>query len=498
MARERARFRAGGGPTIRGKTVLRDVLTVRRSALRRKVALMRFDKGVVFGLLGATLAACTTVTNIPINVPTADSQAGLTEQARATTASEDDLLVGLAFSGGGTRAAAFSFGVLQGLAATAPARNRRGYLLDHIDFVTGVSGGSITAAYFGLKRRAALDDFRERFLLKDGEEALHTNVSLANLSRALGGGVNEDVRFRAWLDANLFEGATFSALLAERRPRIWINATDIYNRTPFVFGKTAFSVICSDLASYPVSSAVAASAAVPVAFAPVVLETYPDRCNAQLPNWITRALDKPEAPPMLKAFAQGVSRYRDGSIKYIKLLDGGLADNFGLSGFTVARESAEQAYAPLTPLQAVKLRRVLFLIVDSGRGPQGDWARTLHGPTGAELFAAVTDAALDVSVRASFTAFNLTMDDWRKALIRWRCGAEAQRIRATRGGPPCQDLRFFIGRLGFDQLDAVRSAELNKVPTRLHLPPHTVDDVIGAGRDALTASPAFRAFLKSL
>jgi NTE family protein len=459
---------------------------------------MRFAKLLVVGFLGLAGVGCASVTNVPINVPTADSQAGLTDQARETTASEDDLLVALAFSGGGTRAAAFSFGVLQGLAATAPPRNRRGYLLDHIDFVTGVSGGSITAAYFGLKRRAALDDFRERFLLKDGEEALRTNVSLANLSRALGGGVNEDTRFRAWLDANLFEGATFASLLTDRRPRIWINATDIYNRTPFVFGKTAFSVICSDLASYPVSGAVAASAAVPVAFAPVILETYPDRCNSQLPNWITRALGKPDTPPMLKAYSQGVARYRDGSIKYIKLLDGGLADNFGLSGFTVARESAERAYAPLTAPQAVKLRRVLFLVVDAGRGPQGDWARTLQGPTGAELFAAVTDAALDVSVRASFTAFTLTMDDWRKDLIRWRCGAEAQRIRSGRGGPACQDLRFYIGRVGFDQLDAARSAELNNVPTRLHLPQRTVDDVIGAGRDALMANPTFRAFLKSL
>ena len=112
-------------------------------------------------------------------------------------------------------------------------------LIDHIDFVTGVSGGAVPAAYFGLKRRAALEDFRERFLIRNAEEELNTAVSLGNISRAVAGGVNEDTRFRNWLDANLFEGATFSALLTERRPRIWINATDIYNGTPFVFGKTA-------------------------------------------------------------------------------------------------------------------------------------------------------------------------------------------------------------------------------------------------------------------
>ncbi|MCC7347590.1 MAG: patatin-like phospholipase family protein [Variibacter sp.] len=457
---------------------------------------MRLFIGLVVGLAVA-LAGCGTVSNLPINVPTADPQGGLVGAPRVTEASEDDLLVALAFSGGGTRAAAFSFGVLQGLAATAPPGGRRGDLLDHIDFITGVSGGSITAAYYGLRKRAALADFRERFLLRDGEEALRTSITLGNLGRALGGGVNEDTRLRGWLDANLFEGATFSALLEERRPRIWINATDIYNRTPFVFGKTAFSAICSDLSSYPIAGAVAASAAVPLAFAPVVLETFPRDCDARLPSWITRALAQRDAPPMLKAFAQGVSRYRDGSIRYIKLLDGGLADNFGLSGFTVARESAEQAYAPLTPSQARKLRRVLFLVVDAGRGPQGDWARTLEGPTGADLVSAVTDSALDVSLRANYTAFSLTMDDWRKALLRWRCGP-GQRVRAAGRLPACQDLRFFIGRVRFDDLAPARAAELNKVPTRLKLPPETVDAVVAAGRDALATNPTFRAFLRSM
>ena len=114
-------------------------------------------------------------------------------------------------------------------------------LIDHIDFVTGVSGGAIPAAYFGLKRRGMLADFRERFLIQDAEESLRTSVSLGNISRALSGGVNEDTRFRTWLDEHLFEGATFAQLLTERRPRIWINATDIYNGTPFVFGKTNYS-----------------------------------------------------------------------------------------------------------------------------------------------------------------------------------------------------------------------------------------------------------------
>ena len=445
------------------------------------------------------LAGCTHVVNLPINQPVSDPNAGLAggDLLRPSPDWEDELMVGLAFSGGGMRAAAFSFGVLKELARTdITLRGRRVALIDHIDFVTGVSGGAVPAAYFGLKHRAALDDFRERFLIRDAEEGLNTTVSLGNISRAIEGGVNEDTRFRTWLDDNLFEGATFSALLTERRPRIWINATDIYNGTPFVFGKTAFSAICSDLANYPIASAVAASAAVPLVFSPIVLEAYPDRCNAPLPDWIEKARNNPNASPLLRAFALGIGRYRDGTVRYIKLLDGGLVDNFGLSGFTIGRESSEVPYGPLTKVQAVKLRRMLFLIVDSGQGPQGDWAQRLEGPSGVDLFNAVTGAALYASVRSSYTAFEATMQNWRSTLVRWRCGLPAAEVLKLRGGPgDCRDLKLYIGRIGFDQLGPERAAQLGAIATRFKLPVDAVDELIAAGSEALAGHQTYRAFL---
>ena len=39
---------------------------------------------------------------------------------------------------------------------------------------------------------------------------------------------------------------------------------------------------------------------------------------------------------MLTRLRGAIARYHDGSMRYIKLLDGGLVDNFGLSGFTIA------------------------------------------------------------------------------------------------------------------------------------------------------------------
>jgi NTE family protein len=140
---------------------------------------------------------------------------------------------------------------------------------------------------------------------------------------------------------------------------------------------------------------------------------------------------------------------------------------------------------------------MMFLVVDAGLGPRGDWVRTIEGPSGAALVNAITDAAMDSSKRASYTAFERTMQEWRDALVRWRCGAEGARLRAAHGGPNCSDVRFLIGRLSFEQLGLERAAELNAVPTSLKLPPESVDALIDAGRDALRTSTAYKTFLGS-
>ncbi len=448
----------------------------------------------------ALLIGCATIQNEPVNVAgTPDTLANRLETGFKEKTVEDDVVIGLSFSGGGTRAAAFSYGVLSEM-ERIPVRGTQGAMIDRLDFISGVSGGAVTAAYYGLKKRAGLADFREKFLLRNAEEGLQTDISLATLPRAMAGGINDSTGFPRWLDANLFHGANFGQFRAEGRPRVWINASDIYNRTPFVFGATAFRAMCSDLSEYPLADAVAASAAVPVAFAPVVIKTFPGQCKDRLPSWIVKARDNSNAPPMLNAFAKAISRYHDGSIPYIKLLDGGLVDNYGLSGFTIARLSSDTPHGPLTPAQAVKLRRALFLVVDAKTGSSGNWINTVEGPSGVDLVKAAVDTTIDASVAGSFTAFDTTMSDWQSALVRWRCGLSAA-DRKRYGAPAnwnCRDIKFFVGRLGFDQLDPARAARLEAIPTRFHLPREQVDEVIEAGRDSLRANPAFKSFAASL
>ena len=222
--------------------------------------------GRVIASAALVTACASAIQNDPVNQRLAANPREVeAELAPGIETNYDDMVVALSFSGGGMRAAAFSYGVLEGFDQTrVPTRSGTASLLDRLDFLSGVSGGSILAAYYGLKGRAAMADFRPRFLNVNAEESLQTDLSLGNIARGLNGGVNDTTKFPVWLDAHLYAGATFRDLLRRQRPRVWINAADIYDRTAFIFAPVTFSALCSDLASYPVSLAVAGSAAVPV------------------------------------------------------------------------------------------------------------------------------------------------------------------------------------------------------------------------------------------
>ena len=107
----------------------------------------------------------------PVNLPItkADPAVGYTFHNRQKLFRNQDNLVILAFSGGGTRAAAFSYGVLEYLRRTevvAP-NGTKVRLLDAVNIITGVSGGSFTALAYGLYGEKLFADYEQRFLKRD-------------------------------------------------------------------------------------------------------------------------------------------------------------------------------------------------------------------------------------------------------------------------------------------------------------------------------------------
>jgi hypothetical protein len=109
---------------------------------------MRTDRLLVSLLAAALLAGCA---SRPINEPITqvDPQAGYRPQLLIPKRQNNQLstLFVLSFSGGGTRAAAFSYGVLEELRRTEiVVDGQRRRMIDEVDVITGVSGGSFHGA----------------------------------------------------------------------------------------------------------------------------------------------------------------------------------------------------------------------------------------------------------------------------------------------------------------------------------------------------------------
>ena len=116
--------------------------------------------------------------------------------------------IALSFSGGGLRAAAFAHGVLKALEET---KTPNGDLLDDLVLISSVSGGSLTAAYYGLYGREGLASFREKVLARDFETDMRLSLLRPeNVVRLLGGGLNDRKNFVETLDDQVFDHATFA------------------------------------------------------------------------------------------------------------------------------------------------------------------------------------------------------------------------------------------------------------------------------------------------
>ena len=373
-------------------------------------------------------------------------------------------------------------------------------LLDDVGFITSVSGGSITAAYFGLHGAEGLKDFRDKVLMRDGEAGLRFSLlNPNNLMRLFAGGLNDRSNLNDWLDRDVFHGATFADLFKRERPVVWINATNAQYRLAFPFHERAFESICSDLASFPVSEAVAASMAVPLFFAPVVLEKFPAACRAPMATPPPRRGPERDDQYRLRlALLRALKDFRDPQAgRYLKLVDGGVTDNLGLVSILQSRVLLNTPYGPISEHDAATMRRMLFVVVDAGQGPSSDWGREVAGPSGVDIATAAVDTAIESTMRMSYAYFVPMMRNWERDLVTYRCSLPDERKASLRALNPewrCEDIKFSVTQISFADLAEADEAALNAIPTRLKLPADQIDRLIAAGRQAAAQDAGVKRF----
>lgn len=296
----------------------------------------------------------------------------------------DDTMVIVTISGGGTRAAALGLSVLRGLDNISRPGGRT--LAEEIDIVSSVSGGSVTAAYFAATGRAGFQRLEDNFIRKNGMRPLlwgfFNPFGLIEYSTPKRERIDLLIDY---LNKQLFGGRTYQSLIDRNtRPFLVVNAADMVEGVPFPFTQRKMDLLCSDLSRLPLATAVAASAAVPVAFSPVTLKNY-SRCPAQKapwpPQWVDANVDPPGTLPQDSqwydnpsrtalgrseyAYAMGNDPKRSSRKLYIHLLDGGIADNLGVLEPYRMLTTHDTLPDLLLQIDTGKIKKLVFVLVNA-------------------------------------------------------------------------------------------------------------------------------------
>ena len=399
----------------------------------------------------------------------------------------DDLLVVLAISGGGTRAAALGYGVLEELRRTEVTVNgvkRR--LLDEVDVISAVSGGTLPATYYGLRGEKTFEEFEARVLSRNLERELALRIATpTNWFRLPSGTFGKSDLFAELYDETVFDHATFADLRRAGGPFVIINGTDVTTGARFSFTQDQFDAICGDLSRVTLGRAVATSTALPPLLTPITLENRGGTCGRKAPGWqeaAEAALGESETPGRALLRARALRSYEDPARPYVHLFDGGLSENLGLAEVLRAFEILKAAPDD-TVLPALRqARELVVIVVNALRFPEVDWDRSPEPPDTDTLEGQMWSIPVD---RISLDA----VEQVREKLAAWEAAAPAGETRR----------RSYLAQVTFDNLkDPDERLYFKRVKTRLTLPKEQVDRLREVGGRLLREAPAYRRLLVDL
>lgn len=383
-----------------------------------------------------------------------------------------NLIVILAFSGGGTRAAAFSHGVLEALRDTRihwEGRDRS--LLDEVDLISGVSGGAFSAAYYCVNKERFFTDFERDFLKADIQGSLLMGVlNPLHWPRLWSLHYNRSDLAAEYYSRRLFNHATFGSLAeAGSSPYLMVVATDLTLGTAFSFTQRQFDQINSDLTSVSVGRAVAASSAVPGLLAPVTLRNHVAPSNLPV-----APLNARTEAPIPNPYTNHVHH------RFIHLVDGGVADNLAIRPLLRVIEERGEPFSALTPKDAPT--KVVFVVVNSQTRVIPDWGRHEWQPGFFLQLVGFSESVLSAYSEDTLELFNSLVAEWTE-------DTKKRRVK----------IEFYPMEISFKNLPSKADREFfNQVPTSFSLPGPTVDRLKRAGGDLLRASPEFQRLLRDI
>ncbi len=468
----------------------------------------RLAKAIAVAGLALLLAACG---SFPVNPPLAkhDPSAGYRFEQLDAPGNSDELFVILVFSGGGTRAAAFSYGVLEALRDTRIELNGKPLaLLDEVDVISSVSGGSFPAAYYALSGARIFDEFPERFLYRPMQsELLKLMFSPLNLLKLAGPSFGRSDLAAEFHDREVFGGATYAQLIAQRRrPFLILNATDMTTGAQFSFTQDQFDLLCSDLSGVTLGRAVAASSAFPGGLTPLTFANYAGTCGYRQPQWVELALKDRKSRANVRRTARAERRlsYTDteNPRPYIHLTDGGVADNIGLREPLTAISELDNEWSVLQLINLKQVSKLAVIVVNAATNPATRRDRSASVPGLFDTLMAAANIPLDNYSFETLQALTAIVNEFNEE-ARLISGCEAL---AAEKGKQCalaitapHRIDFFPIQVAFEFVESDQERrELKNLPTNFQLPRETVDKLRGVARQVLGEDPEFKRLISAL
>lgn len=404
-----------------------------------------------------------------------------------------DVFVVLAFSGGGLRSAAFSYGVLEKLRATSVTiHGQKKRLLDEVDVITAVSGGSFTAAYYGLFGEQIFSNYEAQFLHKDIDgqllSLLANPINLISISR---NDYNRADLVARWFGNNIYENRTFDQMSLDGLPYVIINSSDLNSGLTFPFIQQQFDFLCSSISDYPVASAVTASSAVPGLFGAIALRNYDTDCSQRRNSWIGEVLENPDIFSRDYYVASMLNGYSSPeTTPIVRLVDGGMTDNIGVRGSMMSPVAhygnvSEMAGA-FSPEALSNVRTVLVVLANAQTYRDYEWS--LEGD----------DPGIVATLRASYTAALSILNSETITLARQGFNMWRDVVNQSNGHDKASvEIHFAV--LTLSQIaDATESKYFNSIPTSLALGDEEISNLRELAGRLLQQSKEFQSFIESL
>ncbi len=396
----------------------------------------------------------------------------------------------VAMSGGGTRAAAFSYGILEELRRTpVPKPTGPAPLLDEVTLVTGVSGGSFTALAYALYGEQLFDEYEKRFLKRNVQgELIGKVLNPVNWPQMSGGSYTRTDLAADYYDQILFEGATFGDLRARGGPFANVAATEVTTGARITFNQNTFDLFCADLSKVKLARAAAASSAVPGVFAPVGFDNFAGSCGFDLRANVNRVLG---ADVVKKDIGRATLRDHELAAlqdsvahRYLHLIDGGLSDNVGLRTLLEGLEAslASERFRQVSGFD--KLKRFAVVVVNSLADAENDWGTQEKPPNVVSMLIRATGVPID---RYSYEQVQL-LRDFVRAL---------KHIRGADGQP--LEVEFYAIDINFDAItDPEEKRYFRNLPPSFVLTDEQVDRLREMAGRLLRESPDYQRLLRDL